>query len=568
MAYAALAEPAAAQAPRPDASDELLPSCKFAGAMCGYVNREGVTVIAPQFDWAARFHGERARVAFAGKFGFIDRAGRVVVPLAYDMIGPLRHGVAEVLVGDKVGLVDADGFEVLAPRFGRVTVLSADRFLVAEAPFRHGADWFRFSNWFALDDIDSGLIKPTRNWGLIDRAGRWIIEPGLDEVRLFSRDEPDRFFARRGIHWRLMRTDGQPAVDAEVEGPCSPCGPIAFVKIGAKWGAIDRDGKVVVPPQFDWILAFCDDLAVVAVDGRQGAVDREGRLVVPAVFRSIGAFEKGRARATTMAGDEIWIDRTGAIIGRQQECPDGRHIERRGGGVQIVDRGGRPIGEAVFKWAHFACDAPILVETGERQWNFVDAAGHLIADRDFEVAYSFRNGIAVGYLDGRMKVIDERGAVLMDLPKQPRRISLGHEGGLDFILDHGTEREDVFVPVDARMAAQLGRDPDSLDRPLNRADCGGGVAAYWRDGKWGFEDARGVRFIPARFDAVGCFDHGMAWAAMPERKEWCMIDKRGVRVPGQPCVCEQPVLGIYPEPRLPRSGPGCYEAGMWAGRPR
>jgi hypothetical protein len=151
--------------------------------------------------------------------------------------------------------------------------------------------------------------------------------------------------------------------------------------------------------------------------------------------------------------------------------------------VQIAGRDGQPINEAVFRLAEMACDGPILIMPDVHKWNFVDRTGRLIVDRDFDLADSFRNVVAVGFRARRMQAVDEHGHVLFDLPAMPLRLHLGRDGGLDLIRDQGTELEDEFVPLDAEMLVELARDPDSLNRLFKHQVCGNGVAAYWLDGK-------------------------------------------------------------------------------------
>src|SRR5262245_12131723 len=74
--------------------DTLIPTCRFEGARCGYTDRSGNTVIAPEFDWVGRFANGRAVVGSAGKYGAIDAAGRFAVAPAYDSMSKFDGGLA------------------------------------------------------------------------------------------------------------------------------------------------------------------------------------------------------------------------------------------------------------------------------------------------------------------------------------------------------------------------------------------------------------------------------------------------------------------------------------------
>jgi hypothetical protein len=93
--------------------DALIPTCRFERARCGYIDRDGNTAIAPQFDWVDRFAAGRAVVGIAGKYGAIDATGRLVIPAVYDAMSGFDRGLAQALVGSFLGVVDQDGRWVL-----------------------------------------------------------------------------------------------------------------------------------------------------------------------------------------------------------------------------------------------------------------------------------------------------------------------------------------------------------------------------------------------------------------------------------------------------------------------
>src|SRR5262245_39553134 len=78
----------------------LIPSCRFERARCGYIDRSGRTVIAPQFDWVDLFVGDRALVGSAGKYGAIDTTGRYAVAPTYASMSRFDRGLALVVVGN------------------------------------------------------------------------------------------------------------------------------------------------------------------------------------------------------------------------------------------------------------------------------------------------------------------------------------------------------------------------------------------------------------------------------------------------------------------------------------
>src|SRR5262249_34672368 len=128
---------------------------------------------------------------------------------------------------------------------------------------------------------------------------------------------------------------------------------------------------------------------------------------------------------------------------------------------------------------------------------------------------------------------------------------------------YSIEFEEGYRTLDKSLVTELAWDPEVLTPRLPpRLPWSEGVAAMFDDkaGKPGFSDASGKFVIPPRFDAVSSFGKGVAWAAHPERREWCLIDKEGRIKPGTPCSCEQPLVIVehYTRP----SNIACYDDGL------
>ena len=136
-------------------------------------------------------------------------------------------------------------------------------------------------------------------WGLIDEAGRLLIDPraGFLGVGSFS----------DGLAW--VSRDGQGgwvAIDKAgrliIQGGFDDVRPfrrgIAVVRSRGKWGAVESNGRLAVQFAFDafvtgladgrYVDGFTDEgLAVVEVGGRKGVIDRTGRVLVPLAYPTL-----------------------------------------------------------------------------------------------------------------------------------------------------------------------------------------------------------------------------------------------------------------------------------------
>ncbi|HEX6871619.1 MAG TPA: WG repeat-containing protein, partial [Micromonosporaceae bacterium] len=173
------------------------------------------------------------------RWGFLDERGGWPIPPQFAEVQPFRDGVAWVRpVGlETWGLIDEAGRLLIDPRVGHPGVGS----------FSDGLAW-------VSRDGNGG-------WVAIDKANRVVIPGGFDDVRPF----------RRGI---------------------------AIVRQRGKWGAVERTGRLAVQFAFDafatgladgrYVEGFTDEgLAIVEVGGRKGVIDRTGRVLVPIAYSTV-----------------------------------------------------------------------------------------------------------------------------------------------------------------------------------------------------------------------------------------------------------------------------------------
>lgn len=540
--------------------DTLIPTCRFAGTRCGYIDRDGNTIIAPQFDWVDRFIAGRALVGKAGKYGAIDETGRLVVAAVYDSMSSFDRGLALILVGDRLGVIDRDGKRVVPARHGLIMRISDDAFLVAEGPYAKMR-----AQLMPLGDrlSRSQPYAYGKRWGIVIRGGSWIVPPTFAQVSALSEDLNGLFWAadsqNSSARWQLMRADGTRLsgdlfdhVQQVQSGQDR-----AVVQRGGRWGAINGRGEIAVELKFDWLGYFRDGWAPYRLAGREGRIDRDGNIlsdgaVAPKISDpnvTLGAVVDGKSLLTDKAGS--------TLLGTDHpKCPDGRHLRFEQGRWTIVTADGRPAHDIAFEYVHLACAAPSIVKH-DGKWGFISNDGKLVANRYFEHVNAFHDGIATVSDQGLWAVIGEDGSYLLGPLRLARGLLVSGPGV------YSIEFEEGYRTLDKALVAQLAREPEVLTRHLPpRLPRSEGVAALFDDksGKWGFVDASGKFVIAPRFDAVSSFSKGVAWAALPERREWCLIDKEGRIKSDTPCQCGQPLVIVEhyrPPPDIP-----CYDEGL------
>jgi|GEM_PF-7020168 len=543
--------------------DALIPTCRFAGGWCGYVDRAGNTVIAPQFEFAKRFVDGRAVVGKDGKHGAIDETGKLVIPAIYDGIGSFERGMAVVLVGDRLGVINQNGKWVVPAKHGMILQISADRFLVAEPPYNTS-----HKNYF-LNLNPLSITLHDKKWGIVARGGAWVVKPKFAQVSRFSDDLNGLFWAsdsdRTGAQWQLMCADGTPVNDNLFEYVQSiqrgqDRAIVARGREGSRlWGAVNSKGEIVIELKFDHLRAFSDGWALYRLAGREGRIDKDGNIlsdkdIQPSILNPDAKI------SATVDGEPLYTDETGTkLLGSEHpRCPDGRHLSFENGQWKIMTANKRPAPNIAFQWVSLKCSSHSVVQR-DGKWGFITVNGKLLANRYFDYAHEFHDGIAAVIDNKLTAVIDERGNYLLGPLKLERRLGTSGAGGA--VIELGARHE--YKRLDKALVAELARDPEALTRPLTPSlPMSEGLAGMLdaKSGKWGFVDVFGRYVIKPRFDAVDSFRNGTAWAAFPDRRQWCQIDKTSqIRSP-ESCKCHQPLI-IIEHYRRPE-GADCYDDGL------
>lgn len=256
-------------------------------------------------------------------------------------------------------------------------------------------------------------------------------------------------------------------------------------------------------------------------------------------------------------GKPLYTDQAGtALLGTDRpKCPDGRHLRFEQGRWTIMTVDDRPVPDISFEYVDLACNGPSVVEH-DTKWGFISIDGGLLAARYFDLAYAFHDGIATIDDNGFWAVIGEDGSVLLGPLKLARGMLISGTG------EYSIEFEEGYRILDKALVADLARNPDALTRrlPLPSSEALAGQFDE-KTRKWGFIGPAGNFVINPQFDAVGSFNSGAAWAAFPDRREWCLIDKMGPVKLGTECQCDQP-LGLAEHIGHPPPDNACYDYGL------
>ena len=258
-----------------------------------FIDKTGKVVIKPNFisvqDFSEGLAGAQNRTT--RRWQFIDRAGNLAFNQTFDAVAPFSQGRASVRIGEKWGLIDKAGKQVLEPTYQNYIHSYCDGVAAVEVPDSGKVVYLGLDGKVKLS-LKRTYRKSTLTQGFgpdTDRRKMVDVEANCED--------PNREFPL-------------PNVDASE-------GLVVFEDNG-KYGYKDLSGNIVIEPKYDYCWLFSEGRAIVlnrsAVHGL-GYIDRHGKMVIPCYFSRAFPFSEGLAAVTyTQSGGSLYIDESGQDV--------------------------------------------------------------------------------------------------------------------------------------------------------------------------------------------------------------------------------------------------------------
>jgi hypothetical protein len=306
----------------------------------GMIDRKGNEVVKPVYDEIKWFSESFLMVKLKDKYGLIRRDNfREVVKPKYNNIEPLAKlgslsfsfyfGVGcveqggenffKVYIGNKVGLIDTMGKEVVPVKYEDVEVVLGEKTLVK---FKEKEKW-------GIMDLSANVILPAKydwvcyNEGKVifavldnkpyafDTSGKEIqyefesekeeqsesyefqYEVRSEEGDEYSEDYGDFSIVSRAGKKGVVSEDGKVIIPiAYDEIRYDKRNGIFFIAKGNKWGLANKKGKIFVPLKYDYLTTFCKGLIVVKSNDKFGLMDKTGKIIVYPKYDMLGLVEE------------------------------------------------------------------------------------------------------------------------------------------------------------------------------------------------------------------------------------------------------------------------------------
>ena len=313
----------------------------------------------------------------------------------------------------------------------------------------------------AVDNLNYIPIVQGDLYGLITITGDMAIEPQFDYAQNFS--EKLAAVQTTNGKWGYIDSTGTFIIEPEYDHASRFSQGLGFVGKNGKFGFVNKSGEMVIEPQVDGGGSFNNELANVLVENKWGYIGTGGQFVIEPKFDGAEDFHEGLAR--------ICIAPEGGDCFRS----DGKKFG-------FIDKDGEIVIPAKFDYAEHFSGGLAMAQT-EKNFGFIDKTGKWVIQPVYSNAgAAFSEGLArVTTKNGENFFIDSDGEVVL---KQPNGFLLGQQVSNGLIM--------------------------SMDQ---------------NSGNWGFMNKEGTVIIPADYDRVLPFKHGIA-PAMSNSK-WGCINTNG-----------------------------------------
>lgn len=373
-------------------------------------------------------------------------------------------------------------------------------------------------------------VKLNGKWGLIDKTGRFVVDPFCCFIRDFSSgmaafsDVPVR--RSRRLYQRAIRDMG-----GRQDKPLECQSGWDYHQPG-HWGFVNDKWSVVIPAEFKWVKDFSEDLAGVVHNGKWGFLSKDGSFAIQARFEAVGDFSQGLC------------------------------LTKWDGKFGFIDHSGRFAVEPRFKYLWAFSEGLACAEI-DKKYGFIDRAGEIVIPAVFDSADDFHGGLARAVFGGKSCFIDPKGSVIFQCSDEEEKLgdfcddvarvsgryraplsecSHGHPGC------DGVCTDDPCSCPRASLVCELcscdyGFYIDRTGKPIPMPEGlvgignfseGFGLVGYRKSMhpvgstayRYGYIDNRGMVKIVPQFNSAGNFVEGVA-LVFTEEEEWRLTDKLG-----------------------------------------
>jgi hypothetical protein len=252
------------------------------------------------------------------KWGVVDGFGKIFAPFTNDSIVDIFYNYLIVKRGNKQGIIDYTGKELVAFQEGNIDVINDLAYITENKKIKlYSLDNKQITKqgydniWVIREDVF--LVENGEKKGWIDIEGNEIFEPIYDEIRSterrgrgkYRKQEPD---SPTFIELTKDNKKGLANNDYKIILPCEyedidlyalqTQNYIVVSKNGLK-GAVDYEGKMVIPMEYENLKSLSKykkyhvifkNIILATKNGKKGVIDAQGKSILPALYEQIETY--------------------------------------------------------------------------------------------------------------------------------------------------------------------------------------------------------------------------------------------------------------------------------------
>lgn len=347
LAFCALAMTGCGDKSTPEQTPiKLWPAWSEDVQLYGFIDANGKWAIEPQFSSVSNyFSNGRALVSVGSRQVFINKRGRVLEADAFDSARPFRYGYSVAMLNGSYGLLNSNLSWTIQPAYSEslnlgpdaiatVNVGKKEGFLNTKGKFltRDGAPMF-------FDDAD---VYVDGHVVVCDNTNERT-ESGDSRIPTYYLIDKSGNVAIADDQYREMESLGEDLVAARNKGKKDDRWS------DNPWKIYDLSGNSVGSRSYGGVARFSCGLARVQSedDNTFGYIDASGNEVIKPKYKYAGGFVSDYAVVTTDAGDQILIDKTGAVVIKLDE--DEHFVTNAHNGLILIGVTNKK-GETTYEW--------------------------------------------------------------------------------------------------------------------------------------------------------------------------------------------------------------------------
>lgn len=228
-------------------------------------------------------------------------------------------------------------------------------------------------------------------------------------------------------HWWVIDTAEQKIKEVACHYAYGFYDGLARIQLGNRFGFVNEKGDVIIPVKYFGAYDFSEGRARVYINGHWGVINNKGQFIVKPVYDYLWDYREGMTCAMKQKDTkELWgyLNTDGVEVIEMKydyafPFSDGLAIVRWGdlfkNDLRFIDQSGKVKYKIPYKDIYpFSEGLACFYESGK--WGYINQNFEVAIAPRFDSPSSFKGGLALVTVDGKLMYIDHAGTVVWQNP--------------------------------------------------------------------------------------------------------------------------------------------------------